>query len=58
MHPDKGGDKAEFDKLTTAYEILSDKDKRRKYDHGGAEAVGIGGGDEYQGFRGGGRGRW
>ena len=31
-HPDKGGDPEEFKKLGEAYNILSDKEKREKYD--------------------------
>jgi len=32
-HPDKGGDKILFQKIQTAYETLSDEDKRRQYDN-------------------------
>jgi len=32
-HPDKGGCKEEFQKIQTAYEILSDENKRREYDN-------------------------
>ena len=32
-HPDKGGDKEKFQKIVQAYEILSDEEKRREYDH-------------------------
>jgi DnaJ-class molecular chaperone len=32
-HPDKGGDKDEFQKIQEAYEILSDTDKRNAYDN-------------------------
>jgi len=34
-HPDKGGDPEEFKKLGEAYNILSDKEKREKYDRFG-----------------------
>lgn len=32
-HPDKGGDAEKFKKISEAYEILSDDDKRREYDN-------------------------
>jgi len=32
-HPDKGGDSEKFKKISRAYEILTDKDKRSKYDN-------------------------
>merc|ERR1719230_1385933 len=45
-HPDKGGDPEKFKEITRAYEVLSDREKREKYDRGGEEAVdGEGGGD-------------
>ena len=31
-HPDAGGDEAKFKELNEAYEVLSDKDKRARYD--------------------------
>ena len=31
-HPDKGGDPEKFKEIQSAYEILSDKDKKNKYD--------------------------
>lgn len=31
-HPDKGGDKEKFQEIQTAYEILSDENKKREYD--------------------------
>jgi DnaJ family protein A protein 2 len=31
-HPDKGGDKEKFQEIQTAYEILSDDNKKREYD--------------------------
>jgi len=39
MHPDKGGDQAEFQKLQQAYDVLFDKDKREVYDKHGAEGI-------------------
>lgn len=33
-HPDKGGDENEFKALVVAYTVLSDEDKRRRYDNG------------------------
>jgi len=50
-HPDKGGDQTKFNQIGTAYEILSNPEKRRLYDLGGSDAVerghapGEGGGD-------------
>lgn len=38
-HPDKGGDEEEFKLITKAYEILSDDEKRRRYDQFGEEGV-------------------
>ena len=32
-HPDKGGEEAKFKEITEAYEILSDNDKKFKYDN-------------------------
>lgn len=31
-HPDKGGDKEQFQKIQEAYEVLSDENKRKSYD--------------------------
>ena len=36
-HPDKGGDPIKFKQITDAYEILSDPDKKEKYDKYGSE---------------------
>jgi len=38
-HPDKGGDSEKFTKLQTAYEILSDPEKKQKYDQFGMDGV-------------------
>jgi DnaJ family protein A protein 2 len=63
-HPDKGGDEQKFKEVSAAYEILSDADKRSKYDKYGLEGVsddngggGGGGGqdDLFNMFFGGGR---
>ncbi len=35
-HPDKGGDEKKFKEINEAYQVLSDPDKRRKYDQFGA----------------------
>jgi DnaJ-class molecular chaperone len=49
-HPDKGGDKEVFQKIQTAYETLSDEQKRQQYDnpmpqfHGMPDIFGNGGG--------------
>ena len=39
-HPDKGGDPEKFKKISEAYEVLSDDEKRQQYDnphHGGED---------------------
>jgi len=38
-HPDKGGSEKEFKKITEAYSILSDKNKRKEYDLYGYDYV-------------------
>lgn len=38
-HPDKGGDEEKFKKIKMAYEILSDEEKRQKYDKFGLEGL-------------------
>eukprot|EP00956_Cyclotella_meneghiniana_P028790 scaffold68055_cov60-Cyclotella_meneghiniana.AAC.2 len=49
-HPDKGGDEHKFKEISAAYEVLSDKEKRAKYDKYGLEGLadesGGGGGAE------------
>lgn len=34
LHPDKGGDESQFRALATAYSILFDEEKRKRYDSG------------------------
>jgi DnaJ family protein A protein 2 len=38
-HPDKGGDEHKFKEINAAYEVLSDPEKRAKYDKGGLEGL-------------------
>lgn len=38
-HPDKGGDSELFKKITEAFQVLSDDNKRKLYDSGGKTAV-------------------
>ena len=38
-HPDKGGDEHKFKEVSAAYEVLSDKEKRAKYDKYGLEGL-------------------
>lgn len=60
-HPDKGGDEHKFKEINAAYEILSDPEKRQKYDKYGLEGLDEGGGgaggaeDLFSMFFGGGR---
>lgn len=43
LHPDKkGGDKEQFQRVQSAYEVLSDPDKRQQYDETGAVGVDAG----------------
>lgn len=66
-HPDKGGNEETFKEITRAYEVLSDPEKRARYDQFGEDAVnesggGGGGGDHARDvfdmfFGGGGRSR-
>merc|ERR1719203_1743642 len=57
-HPDKGGDPEKFKEITHAYEVLSDSEKRSKYDRFGEEGLEDGGGgdpsDIFEQFFGGG----
>lgn len=57
-HPDKGGDEHKFKEINAAYEILSDDEKRTKYDRYGLEGIednggGGGGADIFDLFFGG-----
>ncbi len=58
FHPDRNpGDKeaeAKFKEVSTAYEVLSDADKRAKYDQFGHSGPSMGGGARGSGFPGGG----
>eukprot|EP00397_Hematodinium_sp_SG-2012_P005789 GEMP01005813.1.p1 GENE.GEMP01005813.1~~GEMP01005813.1.p1 ORF type:complete len:500 (+),score=116.50 GEMP01005813.1:41-1540(+) len=60
-HPDKGGDQDLFKEIGRAYEVLSDPEKKQKYDQYGEEGLdGEGGGDAsdiFDMFFGGGGGR-
>ena len=58
-HPDKGGDEKQFHKISEAYQVLSDKQKRAQYDqfgnsfdfnNAGAGAGGAGGAGGFAGF--------
>lgn len=58
-HPDKGGDETKFKEVNEAYEVLSNADKRQRYDQFGHAGVGGNGGgagaggfNGYQGFGG------
>lgn len=59
-HPDKGGDEHKFKEIAAAYEILSDQEKRDRYDRFGLDGVaddgpGHGADDLFSMFFGGGR---
>lgn len=43
LHPDKGGDKAAFQEINEAYQVLGDKNKRAQYDQFGSVGRGTGG---------------
>ena len=45
-HPDKGGDEHKFKEINAAYEILSDPEKRAKYDKYGLEGLEEGAGGQ------------
>lgn len=42
-HPDKGGDKAKFQEINEAYQVLSDKNKRAQFDQFGSVGRNAGG---------------
>lgn len=47
LHPDAGGDEAAFKDLTRAYEVLSDPERRRRYDTFGDVGTSRVGGDPF-----------
>lgn len=56
-HPDKGGDEAKFKEINEAYEVLSNAEKRQRYDQFGHAGVGgasgrAGGFEGFNGFGG------
>ena len=54
FHPDAGGDAEKFKKISEAYEILGDDEKRKNYDNFGAKNANFGGGGNsgFSGFSG------
>lgn len=52
-HPDKGGEEKTFQKISAAYNILSDDQKRAQFDQFGAAGAGAGFGGASGGFSGG-----
>jgi DnaJ-class molecular chaperone len=52
-HPDKGGDTAQFQKIQSAYEILSDPNKKQQYDNPNPFGQGMHHGFNMHGFPGG-----
>jgi curved DNA-binding protein len=53
-HPDKGGDKAKFQELQTAYATLSDDQKRAEYDNPQPQGFNFSGGHPFEHMFGGG----
>lgn len=56
-HPDRGGDEAKFKEVNEAYEVLSNADKRKRYDQFGHAGVGGAAGGGAGGFGGFGSGQ-
>lgn len=55
-HPDRGGDEAKFKEANEAYEVLSNPDKRKRYDQFGHAGVGSSAASDGNPFAGGGFG--
>lgn len=55
LHPDKGGEKGKWQNIQTAYDTLSDDDRRKRYDtqHTGSDSTGGVEQDFAHNFRGG-----
>jgi len=49
-HPDKGGNEEEFKKITGAYDVLGDENKRRQYDSQRNNPFGQGGFNPFEEF--------
>lgn len=49
-HPDKGGDPEKFKEISNAYQVLSDEEKRRRYDDLGDEGYSASGGSGMSDF--------
>lgn len=52
LHPDTGGDEEAFKQVTRAYQILSDPERRARYDRFGDEEARVGTGADPFGFSG------
>jgi DnaJ family protein A protein 2 len=48
-HPDRGGDTEKFQEIQSAYEVLSDREKRELYDKYGEDGIKEGGGHGHGG---------